>query len=357
MSTRPFPLPSDPENGVRKRPADYLFRAGAACVRAFVERSTPERCAKELFGNDVVTPLVLRAASTMATTSSPTWASALAQQAVSDSVIVVASASAAAALIQRGMKIDLDNRVSIKLPGRLLDANDAGHWTAEGAPAVTRAQRMTAGCTLQARKLVVLTSFSREMAEASAIEAVSRALISEATSLALDKSLFGTQADDGTQPAGILNGVTPITATTGGGLAALEGDVKALVAALVAAGAGANPVLVCNPTQATAIKLVASPGFDIPVLTSNSIAAGTVIMIEASSFVSAFGDAPEFTTSKFTTLHYEDSSPQDISGGTPSPATPVRNLFQTDSIALKMRLWAAWGMRAPHCAFVTGATW
>jgi hypothetical protein len=210
---------------------------------------------------------------------------------------------------------------------------------------------------LQPRKLVVITSFSREMVESSAIEQVSRALISEATSLALDKALFGTQVDDGVTPGGILAGVTPITGVAGGGLNALEGDLKALTAALVAAGAGANPVLICNPTQAMTLKLVCGPKFDLPILQSNSIPAGTVILVEASSFVSAFGDVPEFETSRFATLHYEDTAPTDITGGSPSPAVPVRALMQTDSIALKMRLFASWGMRAPHVAVVNGATW
>ena len=59
-------------------------------------------------------------------------------------------------------------------------------------------------------------------------------------------------------------------------------------------------------------------------------------------------------------VHMEDTSPQDpvMSG------QPVRSLFQTDSIGLRMILRAAWGMRAAPTdaakaavAFVTGATW
>jgi len=353
---KPFPTPED--LGLKRaRAATYLYRAGASHVRAFHVRSTPERCAKELFGNDVVTEMVLRSATSAATVGSPGWAGALAQQVVDDSIIAVASTSAAAALFQRGMKIDFDNRASIRLPGRILDATDAGHWTAEGQPVPLRSQRMTAGCTLAPRKLVVITSYTREMAESSAIEAVSRALISEATSLALDKALFGTQVDDGATPGGILAGVTPAVPTAGGGLNALEGDLKALTSALVAAGAGREPVIITSPMQAMTLKLVAGPKFDVPVLASSAIAAGTVIMVEASSFASAFGDTPEFTTAKEVTLHYEDTAPADIvnTGGT--MAVPVKSSFTTDSIALRMRLFAAWGMRAPHVAFLTGATW
>jgi len=54
------------------------------------------------------------------------------------------------------------------------------------------------------------------------------------------------------------------------------------------------------------------------------------------------------------TLHFEDTVPADpIMAG-----TPVRVPFQTDSIALRMRLWTTWGMRvAGHAQVITGATW
>jgi hypothetical protein len=346
-----------PEDLKRARPCVYLYRAGAAHVRSHITRSSPERAAKELFGNDTVTDIVLRAASTAATTGTPTWAGALAATAIDDSIMAISSLSAAAGLIARGMRVEFGGYASIKIPGRILDATDAGIWTAEGMPTVVRKQRITAGPTLAPRKLIVVTSFSREMAEHSAIEAVSRALISEATALALDAALFSTAADDGARPAGILNGISGLTATAGGGQNALNGDIKQLTAALVTAGAGRDPVLVTNPVQAMTLKLLGGPRFDVPVLASSAVAAGTVIMVEPSSFVSAFGAAPEFETSTTTTLHYEDTSPQDITGGTPSPAVPVKNLFQTDAIALKMRLRASWGMRAAHIAYLTGATW
>jgi hypothetical protein len=60
MTTRP--LPSDVESGTRRRPADYLYRAGAAYVRAHIKNNEPERVAKEMFGDDVVTNLVIQRA-------------------------------------------------------------------------------------------------------------------------------------------------------------------------------------------------------------------------------------------------------------------------------------------------------
>jgi hypothetical protein len=137
---------------------------------------------------------------------------------------------------------------------------------------------------------------------------------------------------------------------------ALLGDLGKLIGALAANAGGLNPVLIAAPAQAMTLSLLAGPKFNVPVLPSAALASGTIIMVEPSSFVSGFDSVPEFSTSKVTLVHQEDTTPADIvSGGT--AAVPVRSTFQTDSQALKMTLQAAWAMRAPHVAWLTGATW
>src|SRR5262249_31582737 len=135
-----------------------------------------------------------------------------------------------------------------------------------------------------------------------------------------------------------------------------------LVGTLVAAYGGRDVVLVMNPQQATSLKLLSGPKFDLPVLPSSVVAAGTVIAIEASSFVSGFDSVPEFQTVDAPLFHFEDTSPTDITGGTPSPAVPVRSPFQVDSIALIMTLKAAWAMRTAtpnpvHVAYMANVSW
>jgi hypothetical protein len=343
----------------RRRPQDYLYRAAASFVRAHALGTLPASCAKELFGDPVTNLIIHRAASSAAVTGTPSWAGALAEAVVDDLIMAIATVSAAAGLIARGMKLDFGRRASIRVPGRILDASDAGQWTAEDHPAVMRVQRMTAGPTLTPHKLVVLTSYTREMAEQSNIEAVSRALISEASALALDKAMFSNVADDGVTPGGLLNGATQVTpVATGGGTAALAADISKLVGALVAANGGRDVVLVMNPTQATSLKLLSGPKFDLPILQSSSVPAGTVIAIEASSFVSAFDAVPQFEVVTAPLFHFEDTSPQNITGGSPSPAVPVRSPFQVDSYALRMVLKAHWAMRvATHVAYISNTSW
>jgi hypothetical protein len=353
--------PLVPEDIKKARPAIYLFRAAACHLRAHAEKTTPAAITRQMFKGDVVTDLVIRAASSPASLTGAGWADALAALSIEDLVMQIASVSAAAALVQRGLKLSFDHFASIRVPGRLLDATDAGQWVVEGAPSPMRSQRMTAGPTLLPRKLLVNTSFTSEMARQSNIEAYSRALLTESCALALDKAMFSTTAANG-QPAGILNGLTALTPTAGGGSNALMADMKSLMDALVTNYAGKAPVLIMSPTQALSLRTVASPLFNLPILESSALAATkTVIMVEPSSFASAFDPAPEFAVTDVPLFHYEDTSPTQITGGTPSPAVPVRSPFQTDSIVLQLRLKAAWGMRAPtsapHVAYVSSVTW
>jgi hypothetical protein len=348
----------DVPSGIRKtRPASYLYKSAAAHIFAHVKGSTPARAAEELFGRDPVTnEIIRRAASTQATVGAPAWAGALAQQAIEDAVMEIATLSAASGLIQRGMQVGFDRRASIRIPGRLLDSSDAGFWLGEGQPIPVRNLRITSGPTLTPHKLMVLVAFTKEQTEQSAIEAVSRALISEAVALSLDKTLFGTQAENGITPGGLLAGVAPITATAAGGSVAdtAAKDIGALIAALVANNAGRDPVLAMNPALAVRLRLVAGPKFDTPILQSNSIPDKTIIAIESSSFVSAFGSVPEFEVGDQTAIHMESATPSDpIMSG-----QPVKSLWQVDSIALRMRLWASWGLRASgHVQAIVGTNW
>jgi hypothetical protein len=85
--------------------------------------------------------------------------------------------------------------------------------------------------------------------------------------------------------------------------------------------------------------------------------AKTVITVAANAVVSAVDGAPVIETSKEAEFHRE-SVPQEIvtSGGT--VATPVGSLFQTDSVALRLKWPITWGLRASNgLAWMTGVNW
>jgi hypothetical protein len=85
-----------------------------------------------------------------------------------------------------------------------------------------------------------------------------------------------------------------------------------------------------------------------------------VIAIDAADFVAVGGDAPRFEISDQATLHMEDTTPLDI-GTAGSPATvaaPVKSMWQTDSLALRLILPTNWTIRrAGVVAWVAGVTW
>jgi hypothetical protein len=69
---------------------------------------------------------------------------------------------------------------------------------------------------------------------------------------------------------------------------------------------------------------------------------------------------PRFEESNQATVHMEDTTPLPI--GTPgSPnviAAPVRSLWQSDSVGVRLIMDVSWGLRATNSvAFVSGVTW
>jgi len=359
MSERPFPLPRDLlGNGKRDRPATHVWRAAAAHLRAAITRNTsPREIARELWHDDQPTQLILRAATGPATTTGSGWADAIAQHAVRDVISTITTLSAGAEVLSRGLQAPLETWAQLTIPGRTLSAANAGNWLAEGQVSTIRPLAVIQGAVLVPKKLMVIQSYTRELAAASLIEDVIKQTVSEASALALDAALFGAQAA-GASPAGLLNGVAALTATAGGGLAALTGDFRALFAALAANGAGKGVVFVAAPEQLASLKIMVGPRFDYEVLASQALAAGTLIAIEPSSLVSGFSPTPEFSVGTSPSLHFDDTSPTDITGGTPSPAVPVKSLFQADLLALRMVLRCAWALRANgHVQWISGCTW
>ena len=197
---------------------------------------------------------------------------------------------------------------------------------------------------------------------AEAAEIVIRAAMIEASAKALDAAVFSTAPATAARPAGILFGVTPISATPGGGQAALLGDMKALVAAIVASGGGANVWVFANPVQLVAIGILAPAAVisGVTFVPAPGLAAGTIVAVEVGAIASGFSHLPDIDISRETLLHFEDTMPLPI--GTPglpnAVAAPTRSLWQTSTRALRLILRCAWTVRAPGMVqVVNSVTW
>ena len=124
----------------------------------------------------------------------------------------------------------------------------------------------------------------------------------------IDGVLLGTAAVSTSAPAGLLNGVTPLTATAGGGVGAVLGDTKKLTAAIAPA---IRPVLITNATQAATMSILA-PNSAIATITAPYLAADSVIAVDAAAFASALG-VPDFQTDEDAAIH-EETAPAPLSG-------------------------------------------
>jgi hypothetical protein len=336
-----------------------LYKVAAAILRASVTDATAEQAAHVMFGKDHGLDLILRAASAPATLTSPAWAGPLAHDLIYSQVIQkLTGLSAAAGLMTQGVKVDLTGAGSITIPGRVYNPASAGDWIGEGMPIPMRQPVIALGPKLVPRKLGVLATFTDEMIRADSIVDFTEAAIREGSAALLDKQMFSTNAGDATHPPGILLGadvVTPTTTTTAAW--AISTDIGNLVGALAANGGGLEPIIVAAPSQAASLRMWRQADF-YTILASVALAPGTVVAVESSSFVSGLDGVPEFSSSVGATLHFEDTTPTDIVPPSGVPASPVKSLFQTDVVGLKMILRASWGMRnAKHVAWMQGTSW
>jgi HK97 family phage prohead protease len=363
-------------------PLDFLVRAGAIQLLAHRERKPLDEIRRMIYGDDEATRAVLewqtKAASAPAMTTVVGWAAELVQQIVVDFMATLTPKSVFPRLSGAGLSLTFGRNGKIIIPTRSRTPTIAGSFVGEGLPIPVRQGAFTSQ-TLTPKKMAVITTWTKELDEHSvpAIEGLMRDAIQVDTAVSLDAVLLDTNPATVVRPPGILNAVSGLTPTAGGGFNALVGDIKQLTNALLAGTLGniRNPVWLMNPAQVNSIGLVAAPGAGVfpfrdeiargtlggwPVIDSGTVPINTVIVVDAADFVSVSGDAPRFEISDQATLHMEDTSPTDIStSGTPAVvAYPAKSMFQTDMLALRLILPVNWCLRRTGVvAWVAGVTW
>lgn len=374
------------------RPGDFIYKGLAARVVSHLTKQPLDSVIDQRYsgnleirtmahildrpeGIGIESMLQQRAAAAVATTTTTGWAVELAQVAIADFLDGLRPLSLYPGLRARGGQFTFGRNGSISIPSRSATPTIAGSFVGEGAPIPVRQGAITA-ITLTPKKMAVISTFTREIANHStpSIEAIIRQAIQEDTAVSLDSVLLDATAASAVRPAGLRNGVTVTTATSGGGLAALKGDAKNLLGVLVAANSLRAPVWIMNPVQVLSISLIENAGGDLifrdevnrgfflgyPILQSTTVTAAMVILVDAADFFTATGDDPEFTVNDTATLHMEDTTPVAIgTAGTPNVvAAPVRSLFQTDSIAIRMIMPVNWAMRRTGLvAWTQTVTW
>jgi HK97 family phage prohead protease/HK97 family phage major capsid protein len=361
-------------------PLDYLVRAGTVAYCSKAWSRSPEETRAKIYGDDEITKvicdLVMRSASAPAMTTVTGWAAELVQPTYTDLMPLLMPKAILTRLAGKGLSLSFGTFGRIVIPTRSRTPTIAGSFVGEGLPIPVRQGAFTSQ-TLTPKKLAVITTWTKEMDEHSipAIEGLLREAIQQDTSVAVDSVLIDANPATVVRPPGLLNGVAALTATAGGGIAGLVGDIKALISALVASTYGniRNPVWLMNPGDVLSASLVSAPNTGIfpfrdeirggtlntiPIIDSATVPSKTMILVDAADFVVVGGEAPRMEMSDQATLHMEDTTPLELVASPSTVAAPQRSLFQTDSLALRMVLPLNWVQRrAGTVAWTSGVTW
>jgi hypothetical protein len=322
--------------------------------------------------------MVLRTAMAPAMTTVAGWAAELSAVVLADFLNLLPRSAIFPTLSAKGPSFTFGQYGSIKIPARQASPTVNGSFVGEGQAIPVRKLGLSS-ITLTPKKMAVISEFTREMAQHStpAIEGVIRQAIIDDTAQALDTALIDAAAADSIRPAGLLNGLTTqaASANTTPYLKIIE-DITTLIAPIANARGGRDLVLIMNIAQynkiAWAMSSLGEFVFDtgsgqvrnVSLLWSTTVPAGQVIMVDAADFASVTGDSAEFDVSEVATIHEEDTAPLPIVGGTVQPpaigsvAAPVRSLWQTGSIGIRMLMPMNWAMRRTNMVtFIAAVTW
>src|SRR5262245_1342344 len=366
-------LPPDPRerrplgisDGKGLEDGDYAFRSFVTMFLAHALREPLETVLRNTYGDrDERMNAVLRAAVNPAMTTTAGNAAELVQTQNAGFLNRILPRSIYLPLANRGVRYTFPSGVStLKIPVRTTTALLSGAWIGEGNPKPVK-KASFASVSLIPYKLAVISTFTEEMALYSnpAIESIIRQALADDTSVSLDTFMIDATAVSSTRPAGLRNGVSGLTATAAGTVTEkMVADIKQLVNAIVANGGGTDIVMIINPAQAITLGFAqtstgdflfatvqeAGQKFNVTFIVSQTQTAAQVLAVEASEFATATGDSPRLAISNEATLHEEDTTPLPIgTTGTPNVvAAPVRSLFQTDSVAIRLTLYVTWLMR------------
>lgn len=357
---RSFTLDQPVNRPPLSRPADALVRAASALVAAEVRPHGDEEYLR-LLGDDAVTPMLMRAAIVRATQqpatlSDTTWAGVLAQSAVLDFLMSIGPVSAAASILARSNVAKLSPALPSFTPAGIVAGAVSGGFVAEGDPIPVNSFAVL-GSSITGRKLSVITAVSRDLAKRSNAEQMVRAALEESATVTFDAALFGAAASSDAAPAGLLNGVSPLSSDYIWGSTSPTAFILNSLAALAAAVAPVafgDIVFVADPKTAAFLQLMIGDRSPFPILSTTGLAEGTVAAVAPRALAFGYDPLPEIAISSEAVLHMSDT-PSEIVDDSGTVAAPVRSMFQLSLVGIRLILDVTWGKRSSAAvAYITG---
>lgn len=341
---------------------DYVARAAFAEVLSKVNKGEArEDILRNRYPDDRVSLAILntRAAVDPAKTGEAGWAAELVQDAFRGFLTGLAPLSAAARLIALGVPASLGSSRRGIYPARSGNPGTVP-WVGESGEIPVAARALTGVTVGPAKKIALITTMTREMARRGDAEAVFTQQLREDAAASLDLAYLSTSGASASAHAGLLNGVSPLPASSAGGEAAMKADLAALAAA--AASGGSGQVVFVTSTERAAQFAILAPELAsrVTLLGSPGVPAARVVAVDPASLLHASDPEPTIDASTSATLHMEDTAPEPIGeAGSPNVvAAPVVSLYQTDSVALRILADIAFAKRrAGAVAYIDDADW
>jgi hypothetical protein len=344
----------------RPNPALSIVRAAIATGMTRIDRSkSATEHAQRMWPFDQTAAILTRAA-----TAPLSLAGTGLLEVVTAVLPALVPVSAAAKVFSAGLSLVWDGAGAIMIPN-VTPPTGVSAFVAEGMPKPV-VMGATTGARLDPHKIAPIAVISSELFAQASIEQIMSRMLSEIAAVSLDTALFSNAPADATRPAGILNGITPLTASTNADLTeAMFSDVVALGNAIAPVAGGSNIMFICSAGQAIALQLRTYGSFGTygefgsAVVSSSALPNGTVIALAVNALVSIFG-VPSFETATQATLHLEGTTPLQIGtpGTPPVVAAPAQSLFQSALVAIKLLQPVTWALRSPQAvAVVVNTKW
>jgi hypothetical protein len=320
-----------------------FVRACTAKVLTTRRKANPLGFLQSLWPDDEVAQHMLRGI------SSPTGRAAFPEIQSARVLPALSPNAASSKLFSLGMIVDMAGVTTIKVPfvgGSGRPASPA--FVPEGAPSPMVDLVVSAPTLGPTCKISLGAAITDEIQSASAgtAEAIVAAALSIAVQQGTDVVLFGNGAATASQPAGLLNNVTPTPSSGTTGAEGVADDLALIAGAIGAAGIATDDLaFVATPSLAMKIQVLAGPRFQDRVFSSLSLPAGTVIGVAPQGLATGYSGAVEVESTIHGSAHMESVTPLPIVGNTGTVASPTISAFQQNLIILKVRAWLAWAIQ------------
>lgn len=229
------------------------------------------------------------------------------------------------------------------------DGTATGYWVGE-SKSIPVSKADFFDVELRAKKVAALAVVSKELLRDSSpsAEMLVRDSLVKASAQRVDLTFFGTGASSATTPAGILNGVTPMSSSGSDGQAVRE-DIGKLYAPFLAAFNAGDLQLVMNKGLGKALSLmtnalgntefpqITANGGSLlgdPVNTGDNVNPTHLILLKPSDIYKIGDRGVEVSMSTEASIQMDDAP--DGESDTPVANSSLVSMYQTDSVALKV---------------------